>query len=284
MKLVRIACFAVLSLVASACCDEPENGKPSFLPENYPQFGVFRSWINPRLMYIVRDGNGRGRNASVVVFEAIKSGRRLQPLYDTTLVNPVSPAGTLISPDGRFLITRHEFEPNQPRPKNDFVIYDLARGERSMWSLDEVFPKEIFSKLKPHESFPFPYWTLGRENFDVANSAYYPNSPNTCRTHDLPFLKVDLRERTIQSGEAPNTLPSGVLTCPKFADVRWELGGAAEPNWGTQKPLPQLLTLELLENASDAIRSYFPFEKLGHYELDEDNNGYDLQMIEERRD
>ena len=255
----------------------PSSDRPDYYSEGWDQFTIESIRVNPRLLFILRLGDGKRRNSEISILEIVDKGRKLRFLHKSkVLQNQYRPGFMIVSPDGRFLATVHEFAPT-PKKKNDLVIYDLALGQHTSRSIDDFIPKNLIGDL-PRNVFEFVLWSDFDSHFHTTSQVWYPSSPQSCLEQDLPFFKVDLLDRSIELIATPDSLPPGVFPYEPNAQLSWQWSKSDQNNllWKTRGTIPKTLDVRIREDAVEEIRTYLPFSGTARYCLNTTSDTYEL--------
>jgi len=202
---------ALLLAVGGACATARHMSARNLELQSPPQFFFGRA-SDPRIVPLVRVGNGAEQMSELTMFELVEEGRRLRLLSRVELKN----AGVAIS--YVFLTTRYVLTMDERSgigtTANCLVIYDLQRGESVALSLEEFLSKESIALLGSDglDAYPGRVWRVfGRGLFDAKKLLYYPSTLRECRDHEVPCIEVDLRSMVAGHLEVvPEKLPGAV--------------------------------------------------------------------------
>jgi hypothetical protein len=239
--------MALLLVLAAECLSasvQQPDDRPGWYDPKQPQFNVYGAQTSNCLV-AVRYGDGLKRCAEYTVLELVDNQSRVRRLWGATLQNRYEPLITSLSPDKRFLVTRDDWE-GLGLP-GCLAIYDMARGERKMWNLDDLVPKAEQVNLGQDGDGP-PIrgisWAMGGVYWSPESDVAYVGKPLAERVGNKPFFEVHVHDRVVRrfSTPAPNLVmvknPS-----PQEVPIHWQCshGKEPEPRWSVPSKLPLLL-------------------------------------------
>ncbi len=159
----------------------------------------------------VDDSPSSSEVLDITVFELVDDGTRLRRLHTTTLLSGSEPLTVDVSPCGRFIVTMDEWS-GAGNTDKALVIYDAFRKESTSLRLEQFLDKSIIERLPPHGFIKGVKWReWGRyfttfDHFSITEMKFYPSSvakvesymtePKSDSSMQIPFVEVDLIERT----------------------------------------------------------------------------------------
>ncbi len=180
--------------------------------------------------------------------------------------------GILVSPEGRFLVTMGDGWDGGTATEHCLVVHDLVRGESSSFAARDFLSDEILASLLTDKLYPGPQWMSGWGAFIPSEQVFLPNLPEECRDEGLPFVVLDLRNRTVTSLPIPDKdLPADALTwrtAIQYCRVEWKCGfhpHASEPDWSLSAQLPDMVTASVPSGVTEEKKDYLPFDHQGVY-------------------
>jgi hypothetical protein len=184
----------------------------------------------------VDDSPSSSEVLDITVFELVEDGTRLRRLHTTTLLPGSEPLAVNVSPCGRFIVTMDEWS-GAGNTDRALVIYDAFRKESTSLRLEQFLDKSMIERLPPHGFVKGVKWRdWGRyfttfDHFSIMEMKFYPSSiakvesyltePKSDSSKQIPFVEVDLIERTAKVVPATDSILVLNQKVPPQSMYRW---------------------------------------------------------------
>ncbi|MCE2753979.1 MAG: hypothetical protein ACK5ZC_16285 [Pirellulaceae bacterium] len=227
----------------------------------------------------VDDSPSSSEVLDITVFELVEDGTRLRRLHTTTLLPGSEPLAVNVSPCGRFIVTMDEWS-GAGNTDRALVIYDAFRKESTSLRLEQFLDKSMIERLPPHGFVKGVKWRdWGRyfttfDHFSIMEMKFYPSSiakvesyltePKSDSSKQIPFVEVDLIERTAKVVPTKNSVP---------INLEREIAAHSKYHWTavSDSSVPSSLSLpSRLEGSAEkgsTVRMVFSLERTGDYQL-----------------
>ena len=184
----------------------------------------------------VDDSPSSNEVLDITVFELVDDGTRLRRLHTTLLLPGSEPLAVDVSPCGRFIVTMDEWS-GAGNTAKALVIYDAFRKESTSFRLEQFLDKSIIERLPPHGFIKGVKWRewgqyfTTYDQFSITEMKFYPSSaakvesymtePKSDSSKQIPFVEVDLIERTAKVVPAKDTILVLNRKVPPQSMYRW---------------------------------------------------------------
>ena len=215
----------------------------------------------------------------ITVFELVDDGTSLRRLHTTTLLPGSNPLAVHVSPCGRFIVTMDEWT-GAGNTDKALVIYDAFRKESTSFRLEQFLDKSIIERLPPHGFIKGVTWRewgqyfTSIDQFSITEMKFYPSSaakvesyvtePKSDSSKQIPFVEVDLIERTAKVVPVKETILVSKQEVPPQSLYRW----SAVKESSVSSPFNRPSRLEGRVKNETNVRMVFTLEsETGDYKL-----------------